>query len=169
MVRRAVTAAIAAGCLAVTACGSSHHPARTSTGAGGSSTSSAPMTADQQAIVTVYTSFIQPGVPIEQKVNMVQDGTAFQPAMETLSQSDLAKNVTVSVSKVTLDSPDRATVIFSLQLTGQGTVVPNATGYAIRDHGTWKVAGTTLCTLLQANDPKLPAPCSDPAATTLPN
>src|SRR5690348_7804344 len=122
MLKRAVTAAVVAGCLAVTACGSSHHPARTTTSAAASSL--APMTADQRAIVAVYTSFIQPGVPIERKVNMVQDGAAFQPAMEALSQSDLAKNVTVTVSKVTLVSANRATVIFSLQLTGQGTVVP---------------------------------------------
>jgi hypothetical protein len=176
VVRSGIAAAAAgflaacAACAALTGCSSSHHsPATSSTSPSSGTQTVVATSADERAIVAVYTSFIEPGVPISTKVGMVQDGTAFQPAMESLSQSDFAKIVTVTVSKVTLNSPDKATVIFSLQLTGQGTVVPNATGYAIRDHGTWKIAGATLCQLLQANDPKLPAPCSDPAATALPN
>lgn len=166
----AVAAGFLAGCAVLAGCGSSHHTAATSPASTPPGTQTVTATsADERAIVAVYTSFIEPGVPISKKVGMVQDGAAFQPAMESLSQSDFAKIVTVTVSKVTIDSANKATVIFSLQLTGQGTVVPNATGYAIRDHGTWKIAGATLCQLLQANDPKLPAPCSDPAATALPS
>jgi hypothetical protein len=161
---------------ALAGCGSSHHAnaahstAPTLTAPSGAvAATGTPAPADVAAAVTrVYTQFVEPGVPIDQKVAMVQDGAAFEPSMQALSTSDFAKEVTVTVSAVRLVNPNLASVTYSI-LIQNSPVLPNASGYAINDGGTWKVAGETLCQLLQANDPTLPAPCSQAVATALPN
>jgi hypothetical protein len=161
--------------LALTGCSSSTHPApAASTGASVASTAASTVntsqasSSDVAAITSVYTRFIEPGTPIADKVGMVQDGPAFEAAMQALSSSDFAKQVSITVSKVTLDSPNKATVTYSI-LIQNSPVLPNTTGFAVREDGTWKVAGATLCGLLQVNNPKLPPACSAPAATSLPS
>ena len=63
------------------------------------------------------------------------------------------------MSTVSFTSPTTATVTYSLSF--QGTVVePNATGKAVLQDGTWKVADTTLCGLVAlTGNTKLPG-CS---------
>jgi hypothetical protein len=161
-----VLALVIALVVALAGCSSTKHHgpgAAPTTSSGGS----AAPAADTAAITNLYTHFVTPGLPIDQRVTMVQDGEAFRDSMIALSGSDFAKTVSISVSKVVLNSPNLATVTYSILISGS-PVLPNATGNAVKTNGSWQVAGATLCGLLQAYNPKLPPACSQPAATSLP-
>ena len=161
----ACAAVLALVTLVLAGCSSTKHHSPTPPGT--SSIGSAAPAADTAAITNLYTHFVTPGLPIEQRVTMVQDGAAFRDSMVALSGSDFAKTVSISVTKVVLDSPNLATVTYSILVSGS-PVLPNTTGYAVRTDNNWQVAGATLCGLLQAYNPKLPPACSQPAATSLP-
>lgn len=51
------------------------------------------------------------------------------------------------VQKVAFTSATRATVTYSLTLNG-ATALPNASGTAVEQDGTWKVSVNTLCALV---------------------
>ena len=115
----------------------------------------------------LYLRFVDPKIPVAQKVDLLQDGPAFRTAMEQQAASQYAKNVGLAITKVTVDSSKKATVLFDVLLSGS-PVVRGETGYAIKEAGHWKVAGITFCGLLAAVGP-LPPVCHTAAATSLPS
>ncbi|MDT4910661.1 MAG: hypothetical protein QOF87_2658 [Pseudonocardiales bacterium] len=117
-------------------------------------------------ITTSYLRFFDPTVADAERLQLIQDGSAFSQAISQQQKSEFAKAVSVKVTKVTVGSANKATVIFTLLLDGS-PALPNQTGYAIRENGTWKVAGATFCSLLSAQGAPPPV-CTTASATALP-
>jgi hypothetical protein len=124
--------------------------------------------ADVAAITALYQRFVDPRIPVTQKTALIQDGPAFLPAMQAESKNPQASSISLQVTGVQLAKPDLATVVFTILVKGS-PLLPDQKGYAIRDNGVWKIAGTTFCGLLAAQGPSsIPPVCSQPAATALP-
>ncbi|MCW2523792.1 MAG: hypothetical protein JWO63_2127, partial [Frankiales bacterium] len=179
----AILMAVLAALIAITGCtsGKSAAPASstpsgsvssspTTSAASGPSSATADNPTDsaaEQAIRTAYTSFLNPASSVDKSVSLLQDGEAFRSTLESATTESLAKSGSVTVSKVVLNSPDKATVTYSILL-GGSPVIANTTGFAVREDGVWKVSGATFCSLLTLQGP-LPAACSLPAATSTPS
>jgi hypothetical protein len=178
-----IGAAVTAVALAFTiaSCSSSKHKtASTTTPAGSTSaatsasvSASSPgagnsgSAADVAAITHAYTAFFSPTTPLDTSVGLVQDGEAFRQTLIDQGKTSNAQHASATVSKVVVNSPNRATVTFSILLSGS-PVLPNQTGYAVKEGGTWKVSGATFCALLTAAGSP-PAACKTAAATALPS
>jgi hypothetical protein len=128
-----------------------------------SSTSSAPPAAsaspspsgtapsDQAAATAQITQnwekFFSPTTPLADKAALLQNGSQLSGALQGFSHDPRVSQVQAKVSSVSFTSATTATVTYSLSLQGQ-TVLPNATGQAVLQNGTWVVADTTLCSLV---------------------
>lgn len=123
--------------------------------------------ADTAAVKLVYTKFFDPKTPVAVKPAMLQDGSQFVQAIHDQSSTAYAKGASVTVSNVTLLSPNRASVTFSI-IYGGKPVVANQGGWAVKEGGIWKVAGTTFCGLVSLSGTTPPA-CMTAPATTLPS
>ena len=66
--------------------------------------------------------------------------------IESFASNPLAKNVTATVSDVTLTGANKAKVVYVIQFAG--TSLPKQTGTAVRQNGTWKVGDASLCKLI---------------------
>jgi len=172
---RTVAAGLAAAALlTVSACGGSSKPATSTTTATtattpstpspatttsptsptsptgtGTATGSAP--ADPAAATAEikhnWEAFFDPKTSIADKEKYLQNGQALAPLLQGFAADPRVGQVSATVSNVTFTSPTTATVTYALSL--QGTVVePNATGKAVLQDGTWKVADSTLCGLV---------------------
>jgi hypothetical protein len=136
-------------------------------------TSSAPAAAgsgsaaDVAAIESAYTRLFLVSTPLDTSVSLLQDGADFRATLDSQSKTTYAKQASVSVSKVTVTSANRASVVFSVLL-NKSPILPNQPGYAIRENGQWKVAGATFCALLTAEG-SAPAACKKAVATALPS
>jgi hypothetical protein len=127
------------------------------------------VTGDVAQITDAYTRFIDPKIPVSAKADLIQDAPAFATAMVAASKNPTAQTISLQVTKVTVTSANKATVVFTLLVSGS-PVLPDQHGFAIRDGGKWKVAGVTFCGLLAAQGPTyVPSACSQPAATSLPS
>jgi hypothetical protein len=164
--------AIAVACLLVAAtvggCGSSKDkpsPASTGQTPVGTDAASGVSHAGATEITTSYLRFFDPTVAQAERLQLIQDGAAFSQAISQ-EKSEFAKAVSIKVTKVTVTSANKATVIFTVLLDGS-PALPNQTGYAVREDGTWKVAGATFCGLLAAQGAPPPV-CTTASATKLP-
>jgi hypothetical protein len=157
-----------AGCTSSKSASAPTTTGASSSGGASSATSSAAAagSADEQAIRTAYTNFLNPASSVDKSVSLLQDGEAFRSTLSQATTESLAKSAGVTVSKVTLDSPNKATVVYTILL-GGSPVLTNSTGYAVRENGTWKVSGATFCALLTLQITPPPA-CSLAAATSVP-
>ena len=123
--------------------------------------------ADVAAITNAYTLLFAPTTPLDTSVGLLQDGSEFRQTLDAEGKTTYAKEASVTVSKVSVTSANRATVTFSVLL-NKSPILPNQSGYAIREGGHWKVAGATFCALLTAQG-NPPAACKKAVATTLPS
>jgi hypothetical protein len=175
---RRIATAIATASLVATAIvgcstsksGSTSTPRPTPTGSTQSSTGGgAPPTinaATTAAVKDAYVRFFDPKTPVATSVSLLQDGAAFQAVLEAQAKGSLAQGAAAEVSKVSLQSPNTAKVVFSILVNGKA-LLTDQPGYAVHDGGTWKVAAQTFCGLLTLQGSP-PAACNAPAATTLP-
>lgn len=181
---RTLAAGLAAtALLTVSACGGSSKPSAPATTATTATTSSSPSTATTSSpssptesesstgsapadaaaataqIKQNWHTFFDPKTPIADKEKYLQNGQALAPLLSGFAADPRVGQVSAAVSKVTFTSPTTATVTYALSL--QGSVVePNATGKAVLQDGTWKVADSTLCGLIAlTGNTKLPG-CS---------
>lgn len=153
------------------ACGSSG----TGSGSpGGSSAAVAPSgsgtpadAATKAAIAKAYATLFGTTATLSQAEAAVQHGGKFAAAIKKESQSSFAKKSGARVGTATLVSPNTAKVTFSV-LVGGRPLLKDEPGYAIKEHGTWKVAAKTFCGLLKLNG-AAPSACDDPSVTALPH
>lgn len=154
--------------LALAGCGGSKGGSPKSSGSAPSTeVASGVSTAAAAAVTTSYIRFFNPTVAETDRLSLIQDGAAFSQAMDQQAKSAFAKAASVKVVKVTVNSAKRATVVYTILLSGS-PVLSNQTGYAVNEGGKWKVAGQTFCELLAVEGP-LPAVCKLVPATTLPS
>jgi len=136
-----VLAVVVAGTLA--ACG----------GSGGKNTASTSTTtspaAEKAAIKSAYVKFFSSKTPTSQRVELLQNGTQFEPAIKALAANPLAGNTGATVSSVTLEGPSKAKVVYTVNVAG--VAIPglkNRSGTAVRENGTWKVGAADFCALV---------------------
>ena len=171
---------VLAAVAAVTACSSS---GSTKTGGSASAsaaaptsaapTSAAPTTASPSpggtsAAVTQikanWVTFFNPKTPVTQRVNLLQNGPAFQSIIQAQAGSPLASSATSSVSAVTVESSTQAKVTYSI-LVGGSPALKDQPGVSVFQDGIWKVGDQSFCALLTLeNNGKAPSACASAAS-----
>jgi hypothetical protein len=146
-VRRLALVAVAG--LALAGCGGGHKSSSPTT----SSTSST--LADRAQIKSAYTKFFSGRTSVSDRVALLQNGPKFRPVIQGFANNPFAKNVSVTVSSVTLQGANKAKVVYTVKLAGAG--LPKQTGTAVRQNGAWKVGDKSLCQLvsLQGSTPSV--------------
>ena len=115
--------------LALAACGG---------GGGGSS--------DQDQIKSAYETFFAGKTSVADRVALLQNGPRYRALVASFAANPLAKNASATVSSVKLQGSDKANVVYVVKL--GGTALPEQTGTAVRENGTWKIQATSLCKLV---------------------
>ena len=135
--------------LALAGCGGGHKasPATTSSTA-----------ADKAQIKSAYEKFFSGRTSISDRVALLQNGSTFEGVIRGFASLPLAKNVSATVSSVTLQGANSAKVVYTVKLGSAG--LPKQTGTAVRQNGAWKVADASLCKLvsLQGSTPSVCKP-----------
>lgn len=136
---------------------------------GGSSSSSSTTTTVNPAqatalITTNWTTFFDgANSDTAAKAKLLQDSAALKAAVDAEATSPTAKAVSAKVKSVDilkgssctstgLTSPC-AKVTYDI-VAGGNALLPNATGYAVRQGGKWLVSKSTFCTLMSLQGPK---------------
>jgi hypothetical protein len=127
--------------LALAACGSSSHTSTTGDAAA------------KAQIKSAYEKFFSGGTSISDRVALLQNGSTFEGVIRGFASLPLAKNVSATVSSVTLQGANSAKVVYTVKLGSAG--LPKQTGTAVRQNGVWKVGDAGLCRLvsLQGSTP----------------
>jgi len=100
----------------------------------------------KQTITNNWEQFFSSKTNVSGKVRLLQNGPHFKSVVESFASNPLAKNVSATVSSVTLKSANSAKVVYVV--TFGGASLPKQTGIAVRENGTWKVGDESLCKLI---------------------
>jgi hypothetical protein len=120
----------------------------------------------QRAVEKTYHLFFSTATSLRKSIAVLQHGDTFCPALLAVNNTSYGKQKTsATVSSVRLANPNLAVVTFTIRVAGQ-VVLPNSKGYAVREHGEWKVAAQTFCQLLTLEG-TAPADCKDKSITAL--
>lgn len=112
-----------------------------------STTGSAPSTAQSiAAITTNWEKFFNAKTPVPTRQSLLQNGSQFPSA--TLAPTGLAAEASAKVLSVSNVTPADATVKYNVLL-GTSVALPNQTGQAVYQNGTWKVGTASFCSLLK--------------------
>lgn len=122
--------------IALTACGSGHK--KSSSGPTGPTA--------QAQIKSAYVKFFAGKTSLPDRVALLQNGSQFRTVIQAFANNPLAKNVSATVSSVTLEGANKAKVVYVVKFAG--TSLPPQTGTAVRQDGTWKVGFASLCKLV---------------------
>lgn len=127
--------------LALAGCGMSSHNMGT------------PPPTAQEKIKSAYQEFFSSKMGVPGKIQRLQNGARYELLVKSFYYNPLAKNVSATVSSVTLEGKDKAKVVYTVKLGGAG--LPKQTGTAVFQNGTWKVGDASLCKLvsLQGSTP----------------
>jgi hypothetical protein len=107
--------------------------------------------AAKAAITKTWETFFNAKTSTSERVKLLQNGQVLAPAIGALNASPQARAVSSTVTSVTFLSATTAKVGYNLAVSGR-VVLPNATGDAVLDNGTWKVGTRSLCSLLALLD-----------------
>jgi hypothetical protein len=132
-VRRLAPVLVAAG-LTLAACGSS------------SNTSTDADRAAKVDITSAYEEFFSSQTSLSDRVGLLQNGPKFKAVVKSFASNPLAKNVSATVSSVSLQGADKAKVVYVVKL--GSAALPKQTGSAVKQNGTWKVGYASLCKLI---------------------
>ena len=115
-------------------------------------------------IKTNWVTFFNPKTPVTQRVNLLQNGSAFASIIKAQAGSPLASSATSTVSAVTVESSSHANVTYSI-LVGGSPALKNQPGVAVFQDGIWKVGDQSFCALLTLeNSGKAPSACASAAS-----
>ncbi|MEV3965263.1 hypothetical protein AB0M34_31005 [Nocardia sp. NPDC050193] len=148
---------------AVIGCGDSTDDAAAATSAPAATSSAAPASASpevQKEITDAFVTFFDGKSPAATRAGLVEKGDAFAPMLEGMAADPRASGTSVTVAAVQLVDDKTADVTYTLLL-GGNPVLPDQSGQAIKEGGTWKVAAMTFCSLLAVQGSGEPNPaCS---------
>ncbi|MFG2513518.1 hypothetical protein [Streptomyces sp. NPDC048584] len=102
-----------------------------------------------------WEKFFDPATPVDEKKKLLQNGELLGPVLEVFSGDNRAGQVKAEVTEIAFTSPTEADVTFTLTLRG-ATALPDASGVAVDDDGTWKVSVKSLCALVQLSGDESP-------------
>ncbi|MFR0356458.1 hypothetical protein [Streptomyces sediminimaris] len=94
-----------------------------------------------------WKTFFDPATSTRDKQAVLENGDRMGPVMRAFGGDQRGGEVQATVTKVEFTSPTRANVTYDLTLKG-ATALPNASGTAVEQNGTWKVSVNTLCALV---------------------
>ncbi|GAA2765654.1 hypothetical protein GCM10010103_46950 [Streptomyces paradoxus] len=126
-------------------------------------TTSAPATApaDRAAaeaeIKQNWQKFFDPKTSTEEKQAVLENGDRMGPVLQAFSGDERGGQVQAQVTKIEFTSATGANVTYTLTLKG-ATVLPDASGSAVEQNGTWKLSAKTLCALVQMSGNASPIP-----------
>lgn len=130
----------------VAACGSSSPSKSGSTHSPASTSTSAPSTAGSvSAIKANWEKFFSAKTPVSTRQSLLENGSQFPSA--ALAPTGLAAEASAKVLSVTNVTAATATVKYNILL-GTTVALPNQTGQAVYQNGTWKVGTASFCGLL---------------------
>ncbi|MFH0521932.1 hypothetical protein ACHBTE_32780 [Streptomyces sp. M41] len=104
-----------------------------------------------------WQKFFDPETSLEDKQAVLENGDRMGPVLQAFSGDERGGQVQAKVSKVEFTSPTEANVTYDLTLKG-ATALPNASGTAVEQDGTWKVSAKSLCALVQMSGNGSPIP-----------
>ena len=105
----------------------------------------------------MWQNFFTESVPLEEKIRHIENGEAHRAEIEQMAASGQTKGVTATVGNVAVNpATRRATVGYSIYLNGQ-PVVPNVTGEAVFQDGTWKMSENVFCVLISLSGSSPPS------------
>ena len=125
-------------------CGSLGTPTVTGTGPADPSAAS-------KQIATNFQEFFDPTTPTDTKIGLLQNGTLFAPVLKGFAGNPLAAKATATVTGIAFTGASSANVTFNLCQSGK-PALPNAAGKAVLSGITWKVADSTLCSLIKLSN-----------------
>jgi hypothetical protein len=111
---------------------------------GGKKSASGPSAEAQ--IKSAYVKFFSSKTSLSDRVALLQNGPKFKSVVQSFASNPLAKNVSATVSSVTLRGTNNAKVVYVVKFAGSS--LPEQTGTAVRQNGTWKVGSASLCKLI---------------------
>ncbi|MER6347420.1 hypothetical protein ACWC10_31810 [Streptomyces sp. NPDC001595] len=103
--------------------------------------------AAEQEIERNWETFFDPATPLEEKQTYLENGDRMAPVLQAFSGDARVGQVRAEVGEVEFTSATEASVTYALTLNG-ATAVPDASGTAVEQDGTWKVSVKSLCGLL---------------------
>lgn len=112
--------------------------------------------ATTQAVTDTYVTFFNGTTPPATRAGLVENGDAFLPALEGMAADPQATATSATVEGVTA-SDGVAAVSWTLLMNG-APVLPDQSGEAVDDGGTWKVSAATFCALLAIQGDGTPVP-----------
>jgi hypothetical protein len=102
--------------------------------------------AEKAQIKSAYEKFFSGKTSLSDRVALLQNGPKFKSVVQGFASNPLAKNVSATVSTVTLQGANKAKVVYVVKLAGAS--LPKQTGEAVHENGTWKVGDASLCKLI---------------------
>jgi hypothetical protein len=159
-----LAAAFAAGsALVLAGCGSSGPSTPSPNPSSATSSTSSSGSGGNAAIAAIkadWEAFFAASTPVSRRVQLLQNGQLFQALIAAQAKSPLAASASAKVTKVSNVTSTQATVTYSILAGGQ-TALPNQTGVAVYQNGTWKVGDASFCGLLRLEKTSgLPAACN---------
>ncbi len=104
--------------------------------------------AAEQEIKQNWQKFFDPKTSMEDKQTVLENGEQMAPVLQAFSGDERGGQVGAQVTEVAFTSPTEADVTYTLTLNG-ATALPDASGTAVEQDGSWKVSAKTLCALVQ--------------------
>ncbi|MBM7173532.1 hypothetical protein JQK87_35135 [Streptomyces sp. G44] len=130
---------------------------RTSEPAGDAATAPAdPKTAEKE-VRENWEKFFDPEVSLKDKEAVLENGAEMRAVLAGFSGDERGKQVAAKVGGVEFTSAEEADVTYALTLKG-ATALPDASGTAVNQDGTWKVSVKTLCALVKMSGHASPGP-----------
>jgi hypothetical protein len=164
LLARRITLAPALGlalALTVAACSSSSSTSATTSASSAPAASSPAATASSAAssrtgsnsaavaqITANWEKFFNSSTSTADRVSLLQNGSKFTGAINAMSSLPLASGIGAKVTNVVVNSPTKATVTYDIT-SGGSSLLPNQTGTAVYQGGTWKVGDASLCGLFK--------------------
>ncbi|MYR06773.1 hypothetical protein GTV32_10865 [Gordonia sp. SID5947] len=114
--------------------------------------------ATTKEITDAYVVFFNGQTPPPERAALIENGAAFQPVLQGLTQNPQSMQTTVAVKDVKVTDANNAEVTYDLLMQGN-PVMPGQTGQAIKEDGKWKVSADTFCALMavQGDGGQIPA------------
>ncbi|MEU4085389.1 hypothetical protein [Streptomyces aureus] len=112
-----------------------------------SATAPADPAAAQKEIKQNWEKFFDPSVSTQEKQALLENGDQLAPVLQGFNGDQRGQETKATVEKIEFTSPTRADVTYTLTVKG-ATALPNASGTAVQQNGTWKVSVNTLCALV---------------------
>lgn len=104
--------------------------------------------AAQREIKANWEKFFDPKTSAKDKQAVLENGDEMGPVLQAFSGDQRGGQVQAKVTEIKFTKPTAADVKYTLLLNG-ATALPDASGTAVEQDGTWKVSVNTLCALVQ--------------------